>query len=551
MRVVIIGGVAAGASAAARLRRLREDIEIVIYEKTGFISYANCGLPYFVGDVIKEKKDLLVQDANAFSKRFNVEVKVNHEVLSIDKEKKRLIIKNLTDGTEFTDYYDKLLIATGAKAVVPPFAKDKKGVYILKTVEDAVRLKTALKEKDVKRVLVVGTGFIGIETAENLSELGVDVTMLELAEQVLPQLDGDMSQIVKKELERNGIKLILGSALEDIKETNDGLIAIYSGGKTIDADIIVLSIGVSPESSLIPSSGIKGSIPVNSSMYYADDIYAAGDVAEITNEITGEKALISLAGPANKEARVAADNIAGLNSVYNGSLASSVIKVFGLTVGFTGLNEKTAAKSGIKYSKIYLSPANHATYYPGSAILDMKIIYSEDDYRLLGASIIGKDGVDKRIDVLATAIHFKASVIDLKDLDLSYAPPYSSAKDPVNMAGFIGENIKEGRLKQYYAEDIPEINLADSIFLDVREKIEFEAGHIEGAINIPLSSIRSSLSLLDKRKKIYVNCQSGLRSYIACRILSQNGFDVYNLSGGYRHYSYSQKSKNTLCGAEI
>lgn len=548
MKVIIIGGVAGGASCAARLRRLNENAEIIIYEKTNYISYANCGLPYYIGDVIKEESSLTLSTPSSFKKRFNIDVFVNHEVLKIDSLKKQVIVKDLINNTEFVNSYDKLVIATGAKAIKPNFYLEDERVFTLKTVEDAIKIKEYIKNNTVNNAAIIGGGFIGLEMSENLKSLGLDVALIEGKDHVLNNLDFDIASFVHNNLIKNDIKLYLNTFVDKLIRVNNKIQVIFQDKSIKEFDIIVCSIGVRPESLLGKDIGlelgINNLIKVNEHMETSiNDIYAVGDVVEVKNFITCDNSQISLAGPANKQGRIAADNICGIKSTYKGSLASSIIKVFDLSVATTGINEETCKRLNINYEKVIFTSSSHANYYPGGKSLTSKIIYNKDNLDILGGQIIGYDSVDKRIDVLATAIFSKLKATNLKDLDLSYAPPYSTAKDPINMAGFIIENIEQNLVKQFYYEDINNLRKEDVILLDTRTKTEYERGHAEGFMHIPLDELRNRLTELDKSKPIYVMCQSGLRSYIATRILCQSGFNAYNFAGGYLLYSSVEKSK--------
>ena len=549
-KIVIVGGVAGGATAAARLRRLDESAEITVIERTGFVSYANCGLPYYVGGVIPEKKSLTLQTPQSFKSRFNIDVRVSSEVTAIDRGNKRVTVRNLADGGEYSLDYDKLILSPGAKAMVP----DTPGVHServlkLRTVEDALEMRRRVVEEKPERVVVVGGGFIGLEAAENLAEAGVGVTILQRSEQVMPPLDWDMACELHAELRKNGVDLRFKHAVESYEETENGIRVHVKGRESIDCAFVVLAVGVVPESELAKAAGLelgpKGSIMVDSHMRTSDpDIYAVGDAVPVTDPVTGALKLTPLAGPANKQGRIAADNICGIPSEYKGTLDASVVKVFGLTAAAVGLNEKAAKAAGVKYERIFGYWGNHAGYYPGAKNMTVKVLFDPDTGRILGAQIVGPVGVDKRIDVFATAIRAGLTGADLAELELSYAPPYGSAKDPVNMCGFMIENIRAGIVKQFHWDEVAALPRDGSVtLLDVRNPGEYEAGHIDGAINIALDGMREHLGELDKSKPVYVNCFSGMRSYIACRILAGNGFDVYNLSGGWRFYDLTMRGR--------
>lgn len=543
MKIVIVGGVAGGATAAARLRRLDEYAEIIMFEKSGFVSYANCGLPYYIGGVIQEKDELTLQTPENFKQRFHIDVKVKHEVMKVNKEDKTVSVQNIETGEIFLENYDKLILSTGAKPTLPMHGmKNMDEVFTLRTVEDTIKIHSYINENKPQSVVLAGGGFIGVELAENLCSLGLDVTVVQSQSHLMAPLDYEMAAFIHAKMRSKGIKLFLGKRMNSIRKEDDGLAVIITDEQELKADMVVVAIGVTPDTKLAKGAGltlgIKDSIVTNEKMQTSDaDIYAVGDAVQVKHFITGENTLISLAGPANKQGRIAADNICGLNSTFNGSQGSSVLKIFDLTMATTGINERTAKELKLDYHKVYLSPSNHAGYYPGGTLMTMKVIFEKTTYKLLGAQIVGCDGVDKRIDVLATAMHMGMSALQLKNLDLSYAPPYSSAKDPVNMAGFMIENISNGIVKQFFLEEVDNLPRDGSVtLLDARTKGEYERGHLDGFLNISVDSLKENLHKLNPSIPIYACCQSGLRSYIACRILTQNGFDAYNLAGGYRLY---------------
>ncbi len=544
MKVVIIGGVAGGATAAARLRRLDEKAEITIFERSGYISYANCGLPYYVGGVIQNKKELTLQSPEGFWNRFRIRVNVHHEATEIHPDKKTVTVKNLDSGETFEESYDKLILSPGAQPVRPKLPGiDSKRIYTLRTVEDTFRIREAVENGKLKSAVVVGGGFIGVETAENLREMGLQVSLIQRSNHILPPVDYDIASFLHAHMREKGVRLLLEKNVTGFEETAGGISVLLENDSPVTGEIAVLAIGVAPESGLAAKAGlelgVKGSILVNEHMQTSnEDIYATGDAVSITNTVTGQKAVIALAGPANKQGRIAADHIAGLDSSYQGASGSSVLKIFDMTAAFTGLNERTAKELGLAYDKVILSPASHASYYPGAKVMTMKLLFEKETERILGAQIVGFDGVDKRIDVIATAMQAGMKVTALKNLDLAYAPPYSSAKDPVNMAGFIAENLITGKVGQFYYEDLEALPKDGSVtLLDVRTDGEYGNGHAEGfETHIPVDDLRERLGELDREKTVYVMCQSGLRSYLACRILAQNGFDCRNFAGGYRFY---------------
>ena len=556
MKVVIVGGVAGGATAAARIRRLDEKAEIVVFERSGYISYANCGLPYYIGDVITDAEELTLQTPESFYSRFRVDMRVHHEVTAIHPEKMTVSVKNLKTGDEFEEIYDKLILSPGAKPTQPRFpGADLDKVFTLRTVEDTLRIKNYINENHPQSVVLAGGGFIGLELAENLRELGMDVTVVEYAKQLMTPFDSDMAAFIHNEMRKHGVKLVLGRAVEGLEEADGGVKVLLKDDAPLHADMVVLAIGVTPDTALAKEAGlelgIKGAIVVNDRMETSvTDIYAAGDAVQVKNFVTGEDALISLAGPANKQGRIIADNICGLDSRYNGSQGSSVIKVFDMTAALTGINERSAKAAGLDADTVILSPMSHAGYYPGGKVMTMKVVFEKDTYRLLGAQIVGYEGVDKRIDVLATAIRAGMKATDLKDLDLAYAPPYSSAKDPVNMAGFMIDNIANGVLKQWHLEDADKLPRDGSVtLLDTRTATEYSRGHIEGFRNIPVDELRERLDEVEKGKPVYVICQSGLRSYIASRILEGNGYTAYNFAGGFRFYDAVTNDRALTCRA--
>lgn len=543
MKVIIVGGVAGGATATARIRRLDEQAEIIVYERSGYISYANCGLPYYIGDIITDPEELTLQTPESFFTRFRVTMKVRHEVTTLHPEKKTVSVKNLETGEVFEENYDKLLLAPGAKPTQPRIpGTGISRLFTLRTVEDTFRIKEYIRQNHPKSVVLSGGGFIGLELAENLRSLGMEVTIVQRPKQLMNPFDPDMAAFIHGEVRKHGVSLALGHTVEGFEEKDGGVDVLLKDEAPLHADMVVLAIGVTPDTQLAKDAGlelgIKGSILVNGRMETSvPDIYAVGDAVQVKHYVTGQDALISLAGPANRQGRIAADNICGGDSKYPGSLGSSVLKVFDMTAAVTGINEKTAEKAGLNTDKVILSPMSHAGYYPGGRVMTMKVVFEKESGRLLGAQIVGYEGVDKRIDVLATAIHAGMKAADLKELDLAYAPPYSSAKDPVNMAGYMIENISKGILKQFHTEEVRNLPRDGSvILLDVRTEGEYGRGHVEGFVNIPVDELRERMGEIEKGKPVYVMCQSGLRSYIGARILAGYGYEVYNFSGGYRFY---------------
>lgn len=562
MKVVIIGGVAGGATAAARLRRLDEQAEIVVFERSGYVSYANCGLPYYIGGVIEDPEALTLQTPESFFSRFRVTMKVRHEVTALHPERKTVSVKNLETGEEFEEPYDKLLLSPGAKPAQPRLpGVGLEKLFTLRTVEDTFRIKDYIRQNHPKSAVLAGGGFIGLELAENLRELGMEVTIVQRPKQLMNPFDPDMAAFIHSEVRANGVELALGYTVEGFQERDGGVDVLLKDSAPLHADMVVLAIGVTPDTALAKEAGLelglKGSIVVNSRMETSlPDIYAVGDAVQVRHSVTGQDVLLSLAGPANKQGRIAADNICGGDSRYLGSQGSSVLKVFGMTAAVTGVSETNAKKAGLDADAVVLSPMSHAGYYPGGKLMTMKVIFEKETFRLLGAQIVGYEGVDKRIDVLAAAIHAGLTAIRLKDLDLAYAPPYSSAKDPVNMAGFLIENLAKGVVKQFRIEDVGGLPRDGSVtLLDARTPQEYAAGHIEGFRNIPVDELRQRLEEIAPGKPVYVICQSGLRSYIACRILAGHGYEAHNFSGGFRFYDAVANDRRliesaTACGMD-
>ena len=534
MKIIIVGGVAGGASAAARLRRLDEHADIVLFERGEDVSFANCGLPYHVGGVIPDRESLLVMPPARFKGRLAIDLRVRHEVVAIDRAAHTVRFLNLATGVYGTEAYDKLLLATGSAPLRPPLPGiDDPDVLTLWTMKDmdAIKLRA---EGETRRAVVVGGGFIGLEAAENLCHRGVSVTLVELLPQVLPTLDAELATLLHAELADNGIALRLGTAVEGFERTEKNALRVrLRGGEALETDLVVLSVGVRPNSELAKTAGLRtgerGGIVTDGTMRTDDpDIYAVGDAVQVTDPVLGVPAQIPLAGPANKQGRLAADAMAGLAvTPYRGTWGTAIVKVFGLTAASVGASEKALKRAGRAFEKIYLHPFSHATYYPGAHMMHLKLLFSREG-RILGAQAVGREGVDKRIDVLATALQAGLTVTDLARLELAYAPPYGSAKDPVNFAGFVAENVLEGKTRLAYADALP----AEACLLDVREPAECERGTLPGALTIPLGQLRGRLAELPRDRLIVSYCAVGLRGYLAERILRQNGFDVRNLSGG-------------------
>lgn len=541
MKILIIGGVAGGASCAARLRRLDEKAEIIMLERGEFISFANCGLPYYIGGEISEKSKLTLQTPENFKARFHIDVRVWNECVSVDTENKTVTVRNLKTNEIYKESYDKLVLSPGAAPIRPNIEGiESNRVFTLRNIPDTLKIKNYIDTMHPHSAVVVGGGYIGVEMAENLKNAGLDVTIVELADHLIAPLDFDMAADVHRYIKDNGIRLELNNGVKAIKETDDRLTVKLQNGE-IEADMLIMSVGVRPEIALVKDTGIAvnaNGIAVNRHMQTSvPDVYAVGDVIQVNNFLTQEPAFIPLAGPANKQGRIAADNICGIPSEYKGTQGSAVLKLFDMTIATTGLNEKTAKASGIEYDKTYIYSASHASYYPGSSMMSVKVLWNKKTYKIIGAQIVGFDGVDKRMDVIATAIRFGAKVTDLAELELCYAPPFGSAKDPVNMVGYVAENVISGKIKQFFWHDVENLPRDGSVtLLDARTQTEVERGMIDGFIHIPLDSLRDHLNLIPKDKPVYVYCHSGLRSYIACRILAGNGYDCYNLAGGWRLY---------------
>lgn len=536
-KVLIVGGVAGGASAAARLRRLDENAEIVMFERDEYISFANCGLPYYIGETIKDREKLLVQTPEEMKARFNIDVRTFSEVTGVDTKNKKVTVSSKSKGV-YEESYDYLVLSPGGKALRPniPGINSKK-IFTLRNIPDTDAVKAYVDREGTKSAVVIGGGFIGVEMAENLKDRGLDVTLVEAAPHILAPFDSDMVVIAEKEMVDNGVHLILGDGVKSFEDADSEVQVTLGSGKKVSANLVILAIGVAPDTAFLKESGLelgpKGHIVVNEKMETnAEGVYAVGDAVEIVDFITKKKSAVPLAGPANKQGRIAADNIAGLSSTYKGTQGTSILKVFGLTAASTGANERTLQRENIPYRVIYTHPVAHASYYPDAFPMDLKFIFN-DEGRILGAQGMGLDGVDKRIDVIATAIRLNGTIEDLTELELSYAPPFSSAKDPVNMLGYTAQNILAGRTNVVAWKDIEKMDSKDYVLMDVRSDLEFENGYLEGAVNIPVDDLRSRMGELDKNKTIVVYCQVGIRGYIAARILIQNGFKVLNVTGGY------------------
>ena len=541
-KILIVGGVAGGATAAARLRRLDEHAQIVMFERGDYISFANCGLPYFIGDVITDPEQLTLQSPESFKSRLNVDVRIKSEVTKINRDKKTIEIRE-TNGKVYEESYDYLILSPGAEPIVPPIEGAKtESVFTLRNIPDTYRIKNYVTQNNPKSAVVVGAGYIGIEIAENLHSLGLDVSIVELSDHVIQPLDFDMAAEIHKHIQSKGVALYLNRGVTGLHYHNGAYEVKLSEGDSINADMVILAVGVRPESNLAKNAGLelgfRDCIVTDNHMRTSDPfIYAVGDAVEVVDVITGKKVFVPLASPANRQGRIAADNIAGKSSTYGGTLGTAILKAFDMTVATTGSNEKTLIAAGIDYEKSFTFSASNASYYPGATFMTLKLLFDKNSGKILGAQIIGYKGVDKRIDVIATAIKAGMNVFDITNLELSYAPPFGSAKDPVNMAGYVASNIINGDIKIFHWHDVKSLNPDQVTILDVRTEMEFSNGSIAGAVNIPVDNLRERISELDLKRPVFVFCQIGLRGYIASRILMQNGFEnVYNLSGGYRLY---------------
>lgn len=547
-KILIVGGVAGGASAAARLRRLDETAEIIMFERGGYISFANCGLPYYIGESIQERSKLLMQTPESMKSRFNLDVRIYSDVIQVDPVKKKVTV-NSKDRGVYEEEYDALILSPGAKPLKPPIPGiDSSLIFTLRSISDADQIKSYVDQEDIQSAIVVGGGYIGVEMAENLRHRGLEVSLVEAAPHILAPFDTEMVAFAEKELEDNGVRLFLSDGVQSFREEEKGISVVLQSGREIHAGLVILAIGVKPDTDFLKDSGIalgvRGHILVDETMQTNhEDVYAVGDAVEIKDYVLGTPGAIPLAGPANKQGRIAADRICGLPSSYKGTQGTAIIKIFNLTGASTGSNERTLARLNIPYHTVYVHPSSHATYYPGAKPIAIKLLFN-DEGRILGAQAFGQEGVDKRIDVIATVLRLNGTVHDLADLELTYAPPFSSAKDPVNMAGYLAQNVLSGRTEVVTLKDLEAFDPEKQILLDVRTKAEYDQGHIEGAQHIPVDELRSRMHELDSEKEIYAYCAVGVRGYIASRILSQNGYKVKNLTGGYRTYSAANYRSN-------
>ncbi len=549
-KVLIVGGVAGGASTAARLRRLDENVEIILFERSPYISFANCGLPYYIGGTIKERESLLVQTPEAMKARFNIDIRVENEVIDINPTQKTVTVLDIKTSTKYEESYDELVLSPGSTPIKPPIPGiESSNIFSLWNIPDTDRIKHFVTEHKVKTATVVGGGFIGIEMVENLHELGIEVNLVEMLDQVMAPLDYEMAQIVHSHLSTQGVHLYLKNGVKEFKYEQGVTHVKLQDGTSLASDMVILSIGISPNGELAKSAGLttnaRGGIVVDEYLRTSDpNIYALGDVIEVVDYMTKDKTMVPLAGPANKQGRIVANNICKRQSTYEGSQGTSVAKIFDLTVANTGLNEKALNKMGKVYGKDYfvtiIQPKSHAGYYPGAFPMTLKVIFDTSG-KVLGAQNIGVEGIEKRIDVIATSLRFDGTIYDLQRLELAYAPPYSSAKDPVNMAGFAAENILKKDQEVVLWRDIDTFDKETTLIVDVREDIEVELGKIDGAVHIPVNDLRDRIDELPKDKTIVIYCAVGIRGYIATRILKQHGLDAKNLIGGYNLYKYFQK----------
>jgi NADPH-dependent 2,4-dienoyl-CoA reductase/sulfur reductase-like enzyme/rhodanese-related sulfurtransferase len=550
IKLVIVGGVAGGATAAARARRVSEDAEIIVFERGEYISFANCGLPYYIGNVIKKRAHLLLATPREFKRRYKIDVRIFSEVVGINAKEKTVEIKNTTTGEKYKESFDKLILSPGAEPIKPPLEGiESENIFHLRNVPDSDRIKKIVDERNPRRAVVVGGGFIGLEMAENLTDRGVKTTIVEMLDQVMPSLDYEMATLIHDHLEAKNVELEFENAVKSFSKAGDRILVSTKKGRDIECDLVLLSVGIRPENSLAKQANLKigptGGIAVDNTMRTSDpNIYAVGDAVEVRDIVTGFPTLTALAGPANKQARIAADNALGRKSIFTGTLGTSVVKVFEMVLASTGANEKFLKKHDIPYLVSYTHSGSHAGYYPGATNTSIKIIFSPGTGKVLGSQIVGQKGVDKRIDVLATAIRAKMTVFDLQELELAYAPPYSSAKDPINICGFVASNILKGDMEIAHWSELETLQQNGEVLIDLRTKFELNhEGKIEGALNIPIDELRSRLSELDSEKTYIPFCAVGFRGYLAHRILVQNGFHSRNLSGGFMTYTMANRKR--------
>ena len=550
IKLIIVGGVAGGATAAARARRVSEDAEIVVFERGEYISFANCGLPYYIGNVIKRRAHLLLATPEEFKKTYNIDVRIFSEVVGINPKEKTVEIKNTATGKKYREAYDKLILSPGAEPIKPPLEGiELENIFNLRNIPDSDRIKKIVDERNPQCAVVVGGGFIGLEMAENLTERGVKTTIVEMLDQVMPSLDYEMATLIHDHLKSKNVELMLENGVKSFSKANDQILVTTQKGREIECDLVLLSVGIRPENSLAKQAILKigptGGITVDDTMRTSDpDIYAVGDAVEVRDIVTGFPILTALAGPANKQARIAADNALGRKTIFTGTLGTSVVKVFDMVLASTGANEKFLKKHDVPYLVSYTHSGSHAGYYPGATNTSIKILFSPGTGKVLGAQIVGRKGVDKRIDVLATAIRAKMTVFDLEELELAYAPPYSSAKDPVNICGFVAANILKGDMEIAHWSELDALEKNGAMLIDLRTRFELKhVGKIEGALHIPIDDLRNRLSELDKQNTYIPFCAVGFRGYLGHRILVQNGFKSKNLSGGFVTYTMANKKE--------
>jgi NADPH-dependent 2,4-dienoyl-CoA reductase/sulfur reductase-like enzyme/rhodanese-related sulfurtransferase len=539
MKVIVVGGVAAGASAAARLRRMDENAQIIMFEKGEYISFANCGLPYYVGDIIQKREKLLVQTPKSMYHRFNIDIRIRSEVIKINAQDRNIEVKNLATGETYTESYDKLVLCPGASPKIPPMPGiEKRNVFLVRNVPDSDVIKEYIKVKQPRTAVVIGAGYIGMEMAEVLKHSGLQVSIIEAQSQILSPLDPDMSAIVENYIRKQGIDLYLDQLATSLDGADQVEKVVLSSGEIIPAELVVLGMGVKPETKLAESAGLSlgetGAIQVDEYLRTSDpNIYAAGDAIQVKDFVTGKNIYMPLAGPANRQGWLIANNICGKELKYNGSQGTSIVKMLDMVAATTGRNEKALQADGIKYLACHTHLASHASYYPGSTEMTIKMLFTPDEGKILGTQIVGYDGVDKRIDVVATAIRAGMNVFDVQELELAYAPPFSSAKDSINMTAYVAGNMVNGSVETIQWGEVAERAADGSFLLDVRTVKEYQAGTVEGAYNVPVDEIRDRLDEIPKDKEIMLYCRAGLRSYIGCRILSQNGYKIKNISGGW------------------
>jgi NADPH-dependent 2,4-dienoyl-CoA reductase/sulfur reductase-like enzyme/rhodanese-related sulfurtransferase len=542
MKIVVVGGVAGGASAAVRARRLDENADIVLLERGRYVSFANCGLPYYVGNEIQQREKLIVTQPERLKERFRIDVRTQNNVELIDRTERKVIVKDLSTGKTYKESYDKLILSPGASPIVPSFAgKDSRNVYSLRTLEDVDRIRS-LVDQGIASAMVVGAGFIGLEMVENLVRRGVKTTLVQLSDQILSALDPEMTSPLLGALKQNGVELILNQTVSEVSEGDDGkLQVVLTGGGRIKTDLLLVGVGVTPESNLARVAGLaigpRGGIVTNQYMQSNDpDIYAVGDAVEVEDFVSKVKTQIPLAGPANRQGRIAADHIFGKEASYRGTQGTAIVRLFDVVATTTGANERTLQRLEIPFEKIYIHPGNHASYYPGAQGMSVKLLFDKKNGLILGAQIVGGEGVDKRIDVIAVAIQAGMTVLDLEQVELAYSPQFGSAKDPINMAGFVASNVLQGLHPIVHTGDLSKLMEQGRVVLDVRTESEYQAGHIPNALHIPIDELRDRLEELPKDRELICYCQVGQRGYLATRILVQNGYQVANLSGGYKTY---------------